>query len=68
MHTVDEIVASGRYHKKLDLLEGVAAGPADPFADPAYYPAYVAHEEFMKTLVNLMAADGLAALFTPPVR
>lgn len=65
MHTVDEIVASGRYHKKLDLLEGIAAGPADPFADPAYYPAYVAHEDFMKTLVNLMATDGLAALVYP---
>ncbi len=65
MHTVEEIVASGRYHRKLDLLEAIAAGPADPFADPAYYPAYVAHEDFMKTLVNRMAADGLTALVYP---
>lgn len=74
MQTVDDVVASGRYHKKLDLLEAIAAGPADPFADPAYYPAYVAHEEFMQTLVNLMAANGLTALVyptcqvTPPTR
>ena len=29
--TVDEIVASGRYHPKLDLLEAIAAGRTDPF-------------------------------------
>jgi Asp-tRNA(Asn)/Glu-tRNA(Gln) amidotransferase A subunit family amidase len=65
MRTVDEIVGSGRYHPKLDLLEGIAAGPADPFSDPAYYPAYVAHEDFMKTLVNLMEANRLDALVYP---
>ena len=65
MKTVDEIVGSGRYHEKLDLLEGIAAGPKDPFADPAYYPAYVAHEEFMRTVVNLMEGHGLDALVYP---
>jgi len=63
--SVAEIVASGRYHKKLDLLEGIAAGPDDPFADPAYYPGYIAREDFMKTVVNLMEANGLAALVYP---
>lgn len=65
MSSVDEIVNSGRYHKKLDLLEAIAAGPADPFADPAYYPAYLAHEEFMKTLVNVMASNRLDTLVYP---
>lgn len=68
MHSVDEIVASGRYHKMLDLLEGIAAGPADPFADPAYYPAYVAREEFMKTVVNIMAVNQLDAMVYPTVQ
>jgi amidase len=63
--TVDEIVASGRYHPKLDLLEAIAAGPADPFSDPAYYPAYVAHEDFMRLLVNLMEGLQLDALVYP---
>lgn len=65
MKSVAEIVASKRYHKKLDLLEGIAAGPDDPFADPAYYPGYLAREEFMKTVVNLMESHGLAALVYP---
>ena len=65
MKSVAEIVASKRYHKKLDLLEGIAAGPDDPFSDPAYYPGYIAREEFMKTVVNLMESHGLAALVYP---
>jgi Asp-tRNA(Asn)/Glu-tRNA(Gln) amidotransferase A subunit family amidase len=65
MKSVDEIVGAGRYHKRLDLLEGIADGPQDPFADPAYYPAYTAREEFMKTVVNLMESNGLAALVYP---
>ena len=66
--TVDDIVASKRYHPMLDLLEGIAEGPADPLADPAYYPAYVAREEFMKTVVNLMAEHEVAALVYPTVQ
>ncbi len=65
MNSVEEIVRSGRYHKMLDLLEGIANGPEDPFADPSYYPAYVAREEFMKVVVNLMESHGLAALVYP---
>ncbi|HEY0342555.1 MAG TPA: amidase family protein, partial [Steroidobacteraceae bacterium] len=42
MKSVEQIVASKRYHAKLDLLEGIAQGPADPFAAPGYYPAYFA--------------------------
>lgn len=68
MKSVEEIVQSGRYHRKLDLLENIAAGPEDPFADPVYYPAYVAREEFMKTVVNLMEANGVAALVYPTVQ
>lgn len=68
VHSVDEIVASGRYHKMLDLLEGIAAGPADPFKDPAYYPAYAAREEFMKLVVNIMASSDLNVLVYPTVQ
>lgn len=68
MHSVEEIVESKRYHPTLDLLEAIAEGPADPFSDPAYYPAYVAHEGFAKTVVNLMESNGLAALVYPTVQ
>lgn len=68
MHSVDEIVESKRYHHMLDLLEAIAEGPKDPFSDPRYYPAYAAREEFMKTVVNLMESNGLAALVYPTVQ
>jgi amidase len=63
--SVNEIVTSGRYHKMLDLLEGIAEGTDDPFSDPAYYPTYVAREEFATLTTNLMASQQLAALVYP---
>jgi len=68
MASVDAIVESKRYHPMLDLLEAIAEGPLDPFSDPAYYPAYIAREDFMKTVVNLMETNGLTALVYPTVR
>ncbi|MDQ0734701.1 amidase [Arthrobacter agilis] len=64
-HTVAEIIDSGRYHKKLDLLEALAAGPDDPLNDVGYYTAYTAREAFMKTVVNLMEANNLDTLVYP---
>lgn len=68
MHSVDEIVDSKRYHPMLDLLEGIAAGPLDPFSDPAYYPAYLAQEGFRTLLVNIMATNDVVALVYPTVQ
>ena len=68
MTSVKEIVESKRYHPKLDLLEAIEAGPDDPFAGDDYYPAYAAREAYMKTVVNLMGADKLAALVYPTVQ
>jgi Asp-tRNA(Asn)/Glu-tRNA(Gln) amidotransferase A subunit family amidase len=64
-HTVAEIMESGRYHKKLDLLEALAAGPDDPLHDLNYFTAYTAREAFMQTVVNLLEANNLAALVYP---
>lgn len=63
--SVAEIIASGRYHPKLDLLEALAAGPDDPLHDLDFYAAYTAREEFMKTMVNLMESHELNALVYP---
>lgn len=65
MKSVNEIAQSKRYHKMLDLFEGIAEGPDDPFAHPDYYPAYVARDEFKKTVIHLMAANRLHALVYP---
>ncbi len=66
--SVAEIVRSKRYHPQLDLLEGIANGPDDPFSDPAYYPAYAAREAFTQLVVNLMARDQLTVLVYPTVQ
>ncbi|MEX2482674.1 MAG: amidase [Gammaproteobacteria bacterium] len=63
--SVQEIVASGRYHEKLDLLEGIAAGPDAPFENLDYYRAYAAREDFMRLVVNIMARGGLSTLVYP---
>ncbi len=63
--SVQAIVASGRYHPKLDLLEGIAAGPDAPLDDMAYHRAYAAREAFMQLVVNIMARERLATLVYP---
>jgi amidase len=65
VHTVAEIMESGRYHKKLDLLEALAAGPDDPLNDLEYFTAYTAREAFMKTVVNLMESNNLDTVVYP---
>ena len=65
MQTINKIVDSGRYHRKLDLLEGIADGPNDPASDPDYARAYIAREEFMRLVVNIMAREQLDALVYP---
>ncbi len=65
VHTVAEIMESGRYHKKLDLLEALAAGPDDPLNDLEYFIAYTAREAFMKTVVNLMESNNLDTVVYP---
>jgi len=65
VHTVAEIMESGRYHKKLDLLEALAAGPDDPLNNLEYFTAYTAREAFMKTVVNLMESNNLDTVVYP---
>jgi amidase len=65
MKSVEEIINSGRYHPKLDLLEALAAGPADPRDDLTYHAAYAARAEFTQLVVNLMARNELDALVYP---
>ena len=65
MKSVAEIVGSGRYHDKLDLLEGIAEGPDDPLSDLDYHAAYAAREAFMRLVVNLMTAHALDACVYP---
>ncbi|MGB6021922.1 MAG: amidase, partial [Ornithinimicrobium sp.] len=65
---VAEIVEQGRYHRDLDLLEAVVGGPEEPENDPEYTRRYVAREAFTRTILNVMAKNGLDALTFPATR
>jgi amidase len=63
--TLNEIVAQGRYHKDLDLIDAVMEGPDDPEDDPDYFRRINAREAFTRTTVNVMARHRLDALIYP---
>ena len=65
---VADIVADGKYHPNLDLLEAVVEGPEDPVSDPDYTQRFVAREEFTRTILNVMAQHQLDALTYPVTR
>ena len=52
--TLNEIVAQGRYHKDLDLIDAVMEGPEDPEDDPDYFRRINARENFTRASVNVM--------------
>ena len=54
--TLNEIVAQGRYHKDLDLIDAVMEGPEDPEDDPDYFRRINARENFTRASVNVMGA------------
>jgi amidase len=63
--TLQEIVAQGRYHKDLDLIDAVMEGPDEPEDDPEYFRRIAAREAFTRTTVGVMARNTLDALIYP---
>lgn len=63
--TIRELYEAKRYHPRLDLLEMIAEGPADPYSDPEYYKRYVASEQFRRVVINVMGKAGVDALVFP---
>ncbi|WP_284748241.1 amidase [Amycolatopsis sp. RTGN1] len=63
--SVAEIIGSGRYDSRLDLLEAIAAGPEDPLSERVYIEAYLAREAFSRLLVGMMEVQGLSGLVYP---
>lgn len=63
--TLNEIVAQGRYHRDLDLIDAVMEGPDDPEDDPEYFRRIAAREAFSRATVNVMARNRLDALVYP---
>ena len=63
--TFNQIVAEGRYHKDLDLIDAVMEGPDDPEDDPDYFRRISAREDFTRASVNVMARNRLDAAHLP---
>jgi amidase len=69
LRMTQEIYDQQKYHPNLDLFEQIVqAGPADPLADPEYWPRYAAREKFQRNVINVMARAGANALVFPTVQ
>lgn len=66
--SVEEIVATGRFHPLTDLFGDLVSGPDDPGDDPAYLRGRLRQEEWRRTLVAMMAAAGVDFLVYPTVQ
>jgi amidase len=66
--SLDAIYEARQYHPELDLIEAVMQGPEQPEDDPDYFRRIEAREAFTRSVVNVMAADGLDALVYPSVQ
>ena len=62
------VISSGRYHPKLDLLEGIAASVSDPKDDPDYLERILAQQDFQRTVIAIMADLDLDAIVFPDAK
>ena len=62
---IEKILAGGRYHPQLDLLEAIGEGPDDPFSEADYYQRYVAREVFQRNIINAMAEANIDTFVFP---
>jgi amidase len=66
LHTVRGLYDSKRFHPRLDLFTAIAEeAPDDPEEDPDYHKGLAAREQFRRTILNVMASQGLDALVYP---
>ncbi|NIZ90929.1 amidase [Kineococcus rubinsiae] len=66
-HSFDEVHRHGA-HPLTDLVDDIAAGPADPFDDPEYLRMRLRQEEFRRRLLVLMADADVDFLVYPTVQ
>lgn len=68
IESIQSLRASGAYHEKLDLFEGIADGPATPKDDPDYLDRIVAQGTFQRSVVGLMAELELDVIVFPDTK
>ncbi|WP_158862046.1 amidase [Leifsonia sp. AG29] len=59
------LIEEGKYHEKLDLLEGIVAGPLNPTDDPHYVERVLAQTAFQRQVLGIMARNDLDAIAFP---
>ncbi|MGJ8720883.1 MAG: amidase [Salinibacterium amurskyense] len=65
---MSDVIASGRFHPKLDLLIGIAASPENPADDPEYVERILVQQKFQRTVVSLMDELKLDAIVFPDAK
>ena len=65
---MSDVISSGRFHPKLDLLTGIAASPANPADDDEYVERILAQQKFQRDVVSLMVELQLDAIVFPDAK
>jgi amidase len=68
MGTLEEVKASGKYDRALDMLIDVFDGLKKPTDDPHYYRRLASREHFQRLLLNILAKNGLDGFIYPSVK
>lgn len=63
-----DLIETGRYHEKLDLLEAIVAGPEDPTEDDQYVQRVLAQTAFQRQVLGAMAQAGVDAIVFPDAK
>lgn len=65
---IDELHVTGRFHRKLDLFEGIATGPKTAKDDPEYLDRILAQGEFQRSVLAIMVENELDAIAFPDTK
>jgi amidase len=68
MGTLEEVKASGKYDRALDMLIEVFEGLKKPTDDPYYYRRLATRERFQRLLLNILAKNDLDGFIYPSVK
>jgi len=68
VESITQIYADKKFHPKLDLLEGIATGPATLKDDPEFLDRTLAQGEFQRRVIGMMLELELDAIAFPDTR